>query len=411
MHLRLFVFVVAVLCGGCRSGDAPPVSMPAEWEAHDAVWVSFLGGPMDALAIDLVRAIAPHAPVRAVVPAVDFAGNPSSRLAYEVRARLSQAGVDLSRVTFVRAARPVQARDSGPIFVRGADGALRVVDFGWNDYGRGGGAGYPFDSLMAADLGLPRLRSPLVMEGGALETNGRGTLLQVEAVTLQRNPGWTKAEVEAELGRVLGAKKVIWLPAGPAEDPHGLGLITDGHLGQGVGGHIDEFARFVGPRTILLAFPDSAEAAHDPVKRLTLARMQAGYDILSRATDQDGQPFEIVKVPVPDVPYEPVPVDTAWSHPAFRDLLAAHPQLRHGDTLRWVPAASYLNFFVTNDLVLVPAYAQPGRPASAAAKDARVQQILAAHFPGRTLVPLDVLPFNNNGGGIHCWTQQQPVAR
>lgn len=413
-RLACALVVAGLLLGGCGSSEEGAVRLPAEWEPHEAVWVSFFGAPVDSVAYQIVRAVASQTPVKAIIPDMTLGPDPTSKLAYVVRARLGEMGVDLERVEFVRTDSVVQVRDTGPIFVRTDEGGLQVVDFRWNGYGAypfppAGSNGHPFDSLMAARLELPVVRSTLAMEGGAMEVNGRGTILQVESVTLQRNPGRTKEEIEAELKRVLGQKKVIWLKEGPAEDPYRLSRITGHHIGQGVGGHVDEFCRFVDARTILLAMPDSAEAAADPVKRITYERMQVNYEILRAATDQDGQPFEIIRVPVPSVPYAAFPADTSWSHPSFRALLDENPDIRHGDTLHWVPAASYLNFFVTNGVVLLPQYWQPGLSPSVREKDESMRRLLERYYPDRKIVGVNPLMLNNNGGGLHCWVQQQPA--
>lgn len=400
---------------GCRP-EADSYRLPAEWEPHEAVWVPFFGSPVDTVALQLVAAIAPHVHVKAVVPRVDFFGRHNPRLRYDLRAALSARGVDPGAVTWVQVDSIAQTRDKGPIFVRNPAGELQVVDFRWNNYGHpaaqypGFEDPYPFDTMMAERLGLPTRPSSLVMEGGALEVNGQGTLLQVARTTLQRNPGLGKAAIETELKRVLGQQKVIWLEDGLAEDPLGAQQITPGYIGSGVGGHIDEFCRFVDAHTILLAMPDSAQAARDPVKRLTRKRMLVNYEILTQATDQDGQPFEVITVPMPDVPY-PSFVATATQAGPFGSLVDELPEVQPGDTLRWVPVSSYLNFFVTNGVVLVPAYGHPGASEAVREKDRRMQALLARFYPERTIVPLPSLAFNHTGGGLHCWTQQQPLGR
>ena len=403
-----------MLVAGCHveNDDNDTYSYPAEWESHDAVWISFFGGPTDLPVYEIARSIAQYTPIKCVVPRYDYTNNVSHQLAYEVRARLTALGVDRDRLSVITTDSLVQTRDKGPIFVKNAAGKLKIVDFKWNNYGDHdtslGPDSYPFDSLMAAKLQIPTLRSDLVMEGGAMEVNGQGTLLQVEAVTLQRNPGRSREAIEEELKTVLGQKKVIWLKEGPAEDPHGLTLITENYLGSGVGGHVDEFARFVNANTILLAFPDSTEAANNPVKRITYERMKVNYDLLRQATDQDGNPFEIIKVPVPDAPYLSLTADT--THPFVQTISKENPQIQHGDTLYWVPASSYLNFFVTNNMVLVPAYWQAGLPLSIKEEDEQFQAIMATYFPERAIIPINALALNDTAGGIHCWTQQQPAS-
>ncbi len=401
----------------CRSeADVSGFRLPAEWEPHAAVWVSIMGQDTDLVVLEIIRAVADHVPVRAVLPRADSEGRPIQGLDYAVRAELEESGVDMSRVSFVRAPGAVQVRDVGPIFVTSGRGEARIVDFGWNAYGRlAGDPAYRdpinFDALAAGQLNLSVIRSRLVMEGGALETNGYGVLLQVESVTLQRNPGWTRDEIEDELKRVLGQDVVIWLKEGPADDPMGVTVITENYLGTGVGGHIDEMARFVDRHTILLAMPDSSEAASDPVKRITRERMLINLKILREARDADGQPFEIIEVPVPDVPYSPLLADPAVLDPEILRMLEVEGGILEGDEIIWVPAASYLNYFVTNRLVLVAEYWQPGLPDRVRQEDLFVRNLLQRFYPDRQIVPLNAILLNNHAGGIHCWTQQEPVRK
>lgn len=388
---------------------------PAEWEPHDAVWISFFGGPTDGISYDMVASVARDTPVKVVVPKVDFYGNSAGSLNYVVRARFREMGINQANIEIITSDSLVQTRDTGPIFLKNTNGELRIVDFLWNNYGESGAFGkpyrdsYPFDSLMAVQKGIPFIKSTIALEGGAIEVNGDGVLLQVEAVTLQRNPGMSKAMIEAELKRVLGQQRVIWLKEGLAEDPLGPTLITDNYMGSGVGGHVDAFSRFVDPHTILLAFPDSAEAAADPVKKITLDRMKVNYDILRNEKDQHGHSFTIIKVPVPDIPYSSFVVDTTQIPTSLYSFVKNNPSIEQGDTLNWVPVASYLNFFITNNVVLLPQYWRPGMPDSVKEEDEIIRGIMARFFPDREIVPIDPLILNDAGGGIHCWTQQQPA--
>ena len=173
--------------------------MPAEWEPHEAVWISFLGGPTDAVSFEIARAVGANSHVKAVVPALDFNGNPSHRVSYLVQARLSGLGLASDDFSLIKTDSLVQVRDTGPIFVQSPSGNLRIADFRWNNYGEfdalapGYQDSYPFDTMMAKELGLDIISSTMVMEGGSIDVNGKGTALQVEAVALQRNPSMNKA--------------------------------------------------------------------------------------------------------------------------------------------------------------------------------------------------------------------------
>lgn len=139
----------------------------------------------------------------------------------------------------------IWTRDVGPIFVKDSNNKLKVGNFDFNNYSRNGNKLYvntesQIDKLVAEKLKLPVISTNLISEGGAIESNGRGTLMLTESVILKRNPNMTKQQIEKEYKRVLGVKKFIWLKKGLAEDDR----ITSGH--------INEIARFTNPNTILL---------------------------------------------------------------------------------------------------------------------------------------------------------------
>lgn len=122
---------------------------------------------------------------------------------------------------------------------------------------------------MGVITGAQHVKSKLIIEGGSIESNGKGVLIQNEAVTLQRNPGWTKEEIEAEYKRVLGVTKVIWMKKGLADDGQMWHLHERKYVTMGTGGHTDEFVRFANANTILLAWIDEAERDQHPLNRIT----------------------------------------------------------------------------------------------------------------------------------------------
>ncbi|MBK6777015.1 MAG: agmatine deiminase family protein [Flavobacteriales bacterium] len=253
------------------------------------------------------------------------------------------------------------------------------------------------------------VHSNMVIEGGAVEVNGAGTLLQVEAVAMQRNPGWSRDSMEHELKRVFGVRSIIWLKEGPADDMWYLAPRIHGNVfNQGTGGHVDEFCRFVNDSTVLIAWPDETDLT-DSVQLITRQRMEVNLRILEQFRDHDGRSLNVVKVPTPDVEFHHAVVDTAKSY--GRWLLTKYADLSPGDSIHYIPAASYLNLLVTNGRVFVPAYWHEGLPASMKEKDERVRSILREHFPDRTVVQVDPRAINWQGGGVHCWTQQQPRSR
>ncbi|MEZ4757800.1 MAG: agmatine deiminase family protein [Flavobacteriales bacterium] len=400
--------LAAWLClGSCTAPQpqAPDHVLPPEWEAHEAVWFSYgylaTDTVLDKLLLDLD-------PATLAVCVVD-----GDSLAAVLKARLDSLGIAPHRYRIEPVVDSLEApvvRDVGPLFLRRADGGLAVLDAAWNYYGdtanlinasaaqRALADSLP--SLFARRLGLPVVQSPLVIEGGACEINGRSDLLQVEAVTLHRNAGWSRDSIEHELKRVLGAQRVIWLQHGPADDLWAFEPRVHGDVfNQGTGGHVDEFCRFVNDSTVLLCWPDAEE--QDSVAALTRRRMVINERILKKAG------LHVVRVPTPVAEHHPHRVDSTRRYDRLV-LLARYPDLHHGDTIRYIHAASYLNFLLTNGRVYVPAYWHEGLPAAMRAKDERMQAILRTHFPDRRVVPIDPRPINQYGGGVHCWTQQQP---
>lgn len=237
---------------------------------------------------------------------------------------------------------------------------------------------------MAVAEGATRLSTTVIHEGGAIEVNGKGTLILCEATVLQRNPGWSKEKLEAEFKRVLGVRHIIWLKQGLADDPHFFyRRITGNYVGGGTGGHTDEFVRFANANTILLSWVDEAEKDLNPINRMNYERMSDNYQVLAAAKDQDGKSFTIIKVPLPDLKAEQVVALAKESDqptldvPVDRFIPAERPKV--GDTLLRVPAASYLNYLVTNGLVLLPTYLKHG---TSAAKEAAVRKILRSSSRG-----------------------------
>lgn len=265
-------------------------------------------------------------------------------------------------------------------------------------------------------------------EGGNREFNGRGTLMVTEAVELQRNPDLTKEHLTEHFKSLFDVRKVIWLKQGVAEDDH----IFRGPLPGGVfnmpctGGHVDEYARFVNPTTVLLAEVRAEDRDH-PIGRLSHQRMEENYRILAGETDQDGHPFTIVRIPLPPVdvikvkPADPLFGDYSAvafsSGKTFEQLLEElHPDYVAGggsqDDLRAIEAVvpgSYCNFVISNGVVLMPRYHAEGRDEAVKRTDDAARDILQSVFPDRKIVQIDCENINFGGGGMHCVTQQQPA--
>jgi agmatine deiminase len=252
-------------------------------------------------------------------------------------------------------------RDHGPAFVqRTRRGRVEtaIVDWGFNAWGGKYPPGDADDAVptqVAAELGLPVFQADIVMEGGAVDFNGAGTVLTTTACLLHRNRngGLPKREVERYLRDYYGQRHVVWL--------------GDGIAGDDTDGHVDDLARFVAERVIVTAVEDDPRDANHAVLRDNRRR-------LDRARDANGLSFEIVELPMP------------------------HPVVHEGQRL----PATYVNFYFVNGGLLVPTFGDRTRDRKAIA---RLQRAL----PRRRVQGVDCRALIWGLGAIHCLTQQQPA--
>jgi agmatine deiminase len=171
--------------------------------------------------------------------------------------------------------------------------------------------------------------------------------------------------------------------------------------------------KFADANTILLAWVPEEEKDLHPINKMNYERMSINYDILKKAKDQDGKSFRIIKVPLPDPIVRKVALTPAMKWDADYGIsLSVFPaslNWKVGDTVNRVAASSYLNYYVTNGLVLLPDYSAQGD--SNRRKQEEVRKIFGEVFPQRKLLFIEAMPLNWEGGGIHCGTQQQPKRR
>lgn len=343
----------------------PTLRMPAEWEPHAATWIAWPHRTSDWpgrfaairwVYAEIVRHL--HQSELVCIEVQDAAHRD------EAKRLLRRYGVDLARVQFL----PIPTnrswtRDHGPTFVRDPERQLHIIDWHFN-----GWAKYPDWELddavparIAQRLGYPHHRPSVrgrrvVLEGGSIDVNGAGLLLTTEECLLSdvqaRNPDLSRDELQEVLRQYLGAEKVLWLGRGIAGD--------DTH------GHIDDLARFVGPRTVVLAVEHNP---HDENYQPT----QENRERLQGMTDQAGQRLEVIELPMP------------------QPVVYAKQRL----------PASYANFYIANDRVLVPTFNDPA--------DRVALGILADLFPDRLVVGINCTDLVWGLGTLHCMTQQQPI--
>lgn len=328
------------------------LTVPAEWAPHSAIWLGF---PSDgSLWLDDLEPA--RAEVAALAKALAGPGRERVRLLVsgaeaETAAQAALANtpdVDIMPGRFG----DIWLRDTGPIFFRD-----RAVGFRFN--GWGGKYVLDGDETVAAQLAR-HARKPLktwdcILEGGALDHDGAGTVVTTRQCLLNpnRNAGWTAEAAEQLLASALGARAVLWLGDGLANDH------TDGH--------VDNLARFVAPGVV------ACPIAHGPGD-VNAAAYDAAAQALGGMSDADGRPLQVVRIP--------------------------SPGLIEDEDGRAVPA-SHMNFIIANGAVIMPDY---GTPSASLALE-RLRPL----FPGREMIRLPSSAILTGGGSFHCITQQEPA--
>ena len=394
---------------------------PGEFETHQAIWMAWPTFryteeyPSEPVIIKMLWALTPHVHVNLLVPSKTAKNYVQNTLA---KNNLPMDGISFYVIPYA----DIWLRDMGPVYIVGSKGTKKIVDFKFNGWGlpqyfipEDLAVDEQLDRSIAAEQGLGVISTNVISEGGNREFNGRGTMIAIEETELGRNPGYTKAQLEAEYKRLLGIKKVIWLKRGVVEDSApttGLLPGPDGTLSAYAVGveHVDEVARFASPNVILLAEVTWAEAQSSPIAAENRARLEESYKILRKATDQNGRPFTIIRVPSAKIMYYTITAQDLmynWLSIMEFDDGSVFP---YPEPVNMIAATGYMNFVVTNGVVLVPKYWKLGMPDAIRQKDKQAIQVLQKAFPTRQIVAIDAFAINLGGGGMHCITQQEPVA-
>jgi len=333
--------------------------MPAEWESHEATWISWphrsgqsFPDSYDKVLptlVSMATAIAESEILR-----INISGLEQER---EVRALLSNHA-PMERVEFFNIpTNEPWCRDHGPVFVTRSDApSLAVNDFGYNAWG---GKYPPFEeddvvpTKIASRFGYPLFQPSFILEGGSIDCNGAGDLLTTESCLLNpnRNPSLDRKGIEQGLRDYLGVDQILWL--------------GDGIEGDDTDGHVDDITRFVSKSTVVTVVePDSSDPNHEP--------LQANLERLRSMRLSDGSLLSIIEMPMP-------------------------PRIQR-EGLR-LPA-SHANFYIANSSILLPAFG--GR------SDQVAVSILSSLFPQRRILPIDCRELIWGLGAFHCLTQQQP---
>ncbi|MEO0572143.1 MAG: agmatine deiminase family protein [Bacteroidota bacterium] len=409
--LSLTISVCLFSCNRSVEQNSKTIRIPGEFEPQEALWLGFetvqSSRRKDTVSIKMIQAIHPFVKLNLIIEHDSLAPN--------IMRELYGEGIDTSNITLVyQSPTDVWYRDPGPIYCITPENKLAVVDFKYTNYrnvppdsiGEKAIAHEGIDRDIAKRMNLDTINSIVAIEGGAFETNGKGVLVQVEAVTLGRNPHLSKEQIEKDFARCCGMEKVIWLPRGVADDPHNFDRIIDNIFGFATGGHTDEFVRFANDSTILLSWVAKEERYNNPINEMNYEILNTNYNILANATNTDGKKFNIIKVPHPGSKLKTVVVDQEWyDRDNWKEKFDKF-NVKPKDTILWSYAKSYLNYLLTNGIVVIPQYGDINGPMNP--KDRVVHELFAKLYPDRKVVGINPLFFNDGGGGMHCRFQTQP---
>jgi len=330
--------------------------MPAEWENHTRTWMCWPCRPEAFGGIDgLLRAKQAYARVARAISTFEpvvMAVRPNEAAEVELacagKAEIFEVPLDDS-----------WARDIGPTFVVGNEGRRAGVAWRFNAWGnkyRPYADDEAFAGRLLASLGVRSYLAPLVCEGGAIHVDGRGTLMTTEQclLNMNRNPGLSRQQVEERLALFTGARRILWLGEGFADDE------TDGH--------VDNIACFAAGGRVIVGVP--ASRAHPD-----WAPVEEAIRRLKNARDADDRCLDVVEL--------------------------VQPGTHRADWRGRMLATSYINFYLPNGGVVMPSFDDP--------HDEHARSVLADCFPGRDILQIDALDIVQGGGGIHCITQQEPA--
>ena len=337
--------------------------MPGEWEQHSATWLAWPNDDdyfedkiknIEKIYLEIVKNLHRDELVKLLVL--------NKEKEEIVKKQMTEVGIDLAKVIFYYADYfDVWIRDYGPMFVKNN---TEITWVKWNYDGYGG----KFPELLPDNkvffdlqnsINSKMISTDIALEGGAIDSNGVGTVLTTEECLLEnRNKEKNKEGNNLFLKNLIGANNIIWLKKGLLNDH------TDGH--------IDEIARFVSPSKILCAYEDDKENEN-------YERLNENYEILKNAQDQEGNKFEVIKLPMPHMNYE------------------EGDKEHHG---KQAPV-SYTNFYIGNKNVLVSIFNDEN--------DTKAMEIIKSCFLDRGVVGIDCRDLIYGGGAIHCITQQEPM--
>jgi len=333
--------------------------MPAEWEKHAGTWFSWVHKE-ESWPGKFERILPVYSSIVATLSRYETAKIIVLDDAMENTARklLIDNGAKMENVQFYHfPTNDAWCRDHGPIYVKNDKGQRAIVDWEYNAWGEKY-TPYDFDNKIpihiAKTQNIPCYQPGIVLEGGSIDVNGKGTLITTRSCLLNpnRNPHLNQNQIEEYLKKYLGVEKILWL--------------NEGIVGDDTDGHIDDITRFIHENVVITCIEKNI---HDENHKI----LNENYELLKKMTDQDGKKFEIIPIPMPD--------------PVFYD----------GQRL----PASYANFLIANGCLLVPLFKSN--------KDDIVLDIFQDLFPNRDIIGFDCTDIIWGLGAIHCLSQQEPL--
>lgn len=387
--------------------------IPAEWEHHEKVWLTWFGQERrDSTSCRVIEALQPNVKLSLNVESDSMK---TVAINYMVNYK-----IDVSKIEFVKDEYIDFYTRDYVFFVKDKKERLQVVCFDYSSYGR-----YPdltgvpmpeeekkfgqWDERLAKKLNLPVINSQFVFEGGGIEANGKGTFLIIKQMAIQRNPNKSISEIEDELKRTLGARKIIWLEDGLIEDRHfpKFGPFYKNYFGGGANRHVDELCRFVDESTVVLPYISLKDKNKSPIDSLNYPMLETNFKILQNATTADGKKLKIIRIPMPEIEQLKYTMAIEESdYKRFKDF-----GFKIGDSIYRIPAASYCNYFISNKVVLIQKYWKPGMSDTQKQKDEEVKKIFTRLFPDRQVIQIYSRTVNRGGGGIHCMTHEFPISK
>lgn len=399
--------------------------VPAEFEPLESIWLSAptvdykMGWSMLNTQANMIKALTESVNVDYAVNGPQDEANLIDAL---INKGVSQSMIDATIKFHFVPHGDLWIRDTGGTFMKNRLGERQVIDFDFDAYrmknyvSADTYAIYQLDNDVSYDTAWAKnasvVSSTLIAEGGNLHFNGKGTVIAVKKALEASNPNMTINQIEEELKRVFNLQKVIFINKNAGTDLHPvlespLQVGNEVHFNLGVW-HADEILTWVNPTTVMLPQVPAEELVNpNPFTIIAHEALEDAYRVLSQSTDQDGKPLTIIRAPEPS----PIPVELAPGDLMY-DFLSGLKGIRNfptnGSPIKFVLAASYMNYVVTNNVVLIPAFYKAGRNPDLKVKDRQFKNLIKRHYPGRRVVQVDVDALAVGGGAMHCITQQVP---